>query len=87
MSLLFICTELDAIYDTIRSFEHYSEDYEIYCQTVRTTWKYTLKRPHAGDKLREPRRLSIHYNIARAAEDEQAFDRQLLALKREAGNQ
>jgi transposase len=85
MSLSFIRTELDAIYDTVRTFEHYSEDYELYCQTVRTTWKYTQKRPHKGDKLREPRRLYIHYyyNIARAAEEEQAFDRQLLALKRE----
>ncbi|WP_292492650.1 IS1634 family transposase [Methanoculleus sp. 10] len=85
MSLSLIRTELDAIYDTVRSFEHYNEDYELYCQTVRTTWKYTQKRPYKGDKLREPRRLYIHYyyNIARAAEDEQAFDRQLLALKRE----
>jgi len=85
MSLSFIRTELDAIYDTVRTFEHYNEDYELYCQTVRTTWKYTQQRPHKGDKLREPRRLYIHYyyNIARAAEEEQAFDRKLLALKRE----
>jgi len=82
MSLSFIHTELDAIYDTVRSFEHYNEDYELYCQTVRTTWKYTQKCPYKGDKLREPRRLYIHYyyTIARAAEDEQAFDRRLLAL-------
>ena len=63
MSLSFIRTELDAIYDTVRSFEHYNEDYELYCQTVRTTWKYTQKRPYKGDKLREPRSLYIHYPL------------------------
>lgn len=85
MSLAFVRNELDAIYDTLRSFEHYNENYEIYCRTVRTTWKYTQKRPYKGDTLQEPRRLYIHdyYNIAKVAEDEQAFDRRLLALKQE----
>ena len=42
------------------------------------------KRLYTGDKLRGPRRLFHYcYTIARAAEDEQAFDRRLLALKRE----
>ena len=85
MSLLFVRKELDEIYDTFRSFEHYSEDYELYCRTVRTTWDYTQKRPYKGDTLQESRRLYIHYyyNIERAAEDEKHFDRQLIALKRE----
>jgi transposase len=85
MSLTFIRTELDAIYDTFRNFEVYNEDYGLYCRTVRTTWKYTQERPHMGDTIREPRRLYIHYyyNIDKAAEDEQAFDRRLFALKQE----
>ncbi|MDN7023845.1 IS1634 family transposase [Methanoculleus sp. FWC-SCC1] len=85
MSLSFVRNELDGIYDTFRSFEQYNEDYELYCRTVRTTWKYAQKRPYKGDTLQEPRRLYIHYyyNIAKAAEDEQAFDRRLLALKQE----
>jgi len=85
MSLIFIRNELDAIYDTFRSFEHYSENYELYYQTVRTTWNYTQKRPYKGDTLQESRRLYIHYyyNINRAAEDEKNFDRQLITLKQE----
>ena len=85
MSLIFIRNELDAIYDTFRSFEHYSENYELYYQTVRTTWNYTQKRPYKGDTLQESRRLYIHYyyNIDRAAEDEKDFDRQLITLKQE----
>ena len=85
MSLTFIRKELDVIYDTFRSFEYYSEDYELYHHTVRTTWKYTQERPYKGDTLQGSRRLYIHYyyNIDRAAEDEKAFDRQLIALKKE----
>ena len=37
MSLVFVREELDAIYDTFRSFEHYNENHELYCRTVRTT--------------------------------------------------
>ncbi len=85
MSLSFIRNELDRIYDPVRSFEYYNENYELYCRTVRITWQYMQERPYKGDILREPRRLYIHYyyNIARAADDEKAFDRRLLALKQE----
>jgi len=85
MSLSFIRTVLDTIYDTIRDFEHYNEDYELYCQIIRTTWNYAQKRPYKSDTLPELRRLYIHYyyNIARAADDEQAFNRQLFTLKQE----
>lgn len=85
ISLKFIRKELDEIYDTFRSFEHYSEDHELYCRTVRTTWDYSQKRPYKGDTLQESRRLYIHYyyNIDQAAEDEKTFDRRLIILKQE----
>ncbi|NLM29364.1 MAG: IS1634 family transposase [Methanomicrobiales archaeon] len=85
ISSAFVRTELDRIYDTVRNFENYSEDYELYCKTLRTTREYTQKRPHKGDTLKERRRIYIHYyyNIDRAADDEKAFDRWLFALKRE----
>jgi len=85
MSLKYIRNELDEIYGTFRSFEHYLEDYELYCQTVRTTWNYTRKRPYKGDAVEESRRIYIHYyyNIDQAAEDEKNFDRQLITLKQE----
>jgi transposase len=85
MSLTFVRKGLDEIYDNFRSFEHYSENYELYCQTVRTTWNYAQERPYKGDTLQESCRLYIHYyyNIDKAAEDEKNFDRKLIALKKE----
>jgi len=85
LGLKYIRNELDEIYDSFRGFEHYLEDYELYCQTVRTTWKYTRNRPYRGDAVEESRRMYIHYyyNIDQAAEDEKAFDRQLITLKQE----
>jgi transposase len=43
------------------------------------------EHPYKGEAIREPRRLYIHYyyNIDKAAEDEKAFDRRLIALKQE----
>ena len=85
MSLAFVRKELDAIYDTFRSFEYYNENYELYCRTVRTTWNYTQEQPYKGETVQESRRLYIHYyyNIDKAAEDEKAFDRRLIAMKQE----
>src|SRR5690606_8226647 len=79
MSLNFIQNELDNIYDTFRDFEHYNENYALYYRTVRTNWNYTQNRPYKGDKLKESRRIYIHfyYNIDQAADDEKDFDRRL----------
>lgn len=85
MSLAFIRKELDAIYDGFRTFEHYSEKYELYTHTVQTMWDYTQERPYKGDTIADTRRIYIHYyyNIDNAAEDEKAFDKKLIALRRE----
>ena len=85
MSLAFIKQQLDPIHDQFRTFEHFSEKYELYCHTVQTQWLYTQHRPYKGDILSEPRRIYIHYyyNIDKAAEDEKAFDRKLIALRHE----
>lgn len=85
VSLVFIRKELDAIYNDFRSFEQYSEKYELYGRTVRTTWNYTQHRPYKGDTLKQSKRMYIHfyYNIDRAAEEEKAFDRKLISLRQE----
>ena len=84
-SLAFIRKELDIIYDQLRSFDHYCEKYELYTQTVKTQWKYTQERPYKGDTVLDNRRIYLHYyyNIEKAADDEKAFDRQLIALRQE----
>ena len=85
MSLAFIRKELDPIYDGFRTYEHYIEKYELYCQTVQTEWHYTQHRTYKGDALSETRRIYIHYyyNIDKAAEDEKNFDRKLISLRNE----
>ena len=85
MSLAFIRKELDSIYDGFRSFDHYSENYELYYHTVPTEWQYTNYRPYKGDYVTESRRIYLHfyYNIDKAAEDEKVFDRKLMALLHE----
>lgn len=85
MSLSFIRRELDAIYDSFRSFEHYSENYSLYSRTVQTEWSYSEEHPRKGKVSGEKRRMYIHYyfNIDRAAEAEKAFDRNLISLRNE----
>ena len=85
MSLAFVRKKLDSIYDSFLNFEHYNEKYDLYCKTVRITWQYTQELPYKKEILQEPRRLYIHYyyNIEKAADDKKAFDRRLIALKRE----
>ncbi len=84
-SLSFVKKELDPIYDGFRSFEHYSEKYELYAHTVTTEWKYHQDRPYKGDTIKSAKRMYIHYyfNIDKAADDEKAFDRKLMQLRRE----
>lgn len=85
MSLKFVRTELDKVYDTFRTFERYNEDYELYSTTVPYEWPYSQTRPYKGDVLKEKRRVYIHlyYNIDKAAEDQKNFDRRLMRLKHE----
>lgn len=85
MSLSFIRKELDVIYDDFRSFDCYNENYELYTRTVQSQWNYAQDRPYKGDAITSKKRIYIHYyyNIDKAAEDEKAFDKKLLSLRRE----
>jgi transposase len=85
MSLAFIRKALDNIYGRFRTFDYYDEKYELYCHTIPTEWPYKQYLPYKGETLSEFRRIYIHYyyNIDRAAEDEKAFDRELIALRHE----
>ena len=85
MTLSFTRQNLESIHGQFRSYDHFSEKYELYYHTVQTEWTYTQYRPYKGDSISEPRRIYIHYyyNIDKAADDEKAFDRRLLGLRRE----
>lgn len=49
ISLSFVKRELDTIYDNFRSYESFSEKYELYSHTVLTEWNYTQERPYNLD--------------------------------------
>ena len=84
-SLSLVRKELDDVYDSMRTFEHYNEAHQLYSTTISSDWTYTQERPYKGDKLEEKRRIYIHlyYNIDRAAEDQKNFDRKLARLRQE----
>ena len=85
MSLSFVRQNLEPIYGQFRSYENFNDTYELYCHTVQAEWNYRQYRPYKGDTVSEPRRIYVHYyyNIDRAAEEEKAFDRRLIALRNE----
>jgi len=85
MSLKYVRSELDKVYEEFLTFEHYNDDYELYSTTISYDWDYTQVRPYKGDVLEEKRRVYIHlyHNIDRATEDKKNFDRKLMELKNE----
>ncbi len=85
MGLKFLRNNLEPLYDGFRSFDHYNSAYELYHHSVRTSWDYEQVRPYKNDVISEERRIYIHYffNIDKAAEDEKAFDLQLITLRDE----
>jgi transposase len=85
MSLVYVRSELDKVYDDFLTFEYYNDDYELYSTTVTCEWPYSQARPYKGDILKEKRRVYLHlyYNIDKAAEDQKNFDRKLMELRSE----
>lgn len=85
LSLSFVRTSLDEIYEGFRNFKNYSENYDLYFHTVTTQWDYTQERPYKKDTLISKKRVYLHYyfSLDKAAEDEKAFDRKLVALRQE----
>lgn len=84
-SLVFVRKNLDGIHDSIRHFDNYHEQYELYARTLLTDWEYKQVRPYKGDTLTGSRRLYLHcyFNIDQAAEDEKNFDKRLIGLRKE----
>ena len=85
MSLKFARENLDSVYDTFRSFNHYDSNYELYHHTRVSTWDYEEYRSIKKETFKAKKRVYIHYyyNIEKAAEDEKRFDRRLGELAQE----
>lgn len=85
MSLVFIQSNLESIYDNFCSYDCYLPEYELYAQTVSTTWEYKQERPYKKDTIAKEKRIYLHYyyNIEKAAEDKKVFDNRLIEYKDE----
>ncbi len=84
-SLRFVRSELDRVQPTMRHWDRYDPQTELYmhCETIQ--WNYSQPRPYKKDVLRDKRRLYLHiyYNSERAAEEERRFYTFLTELKAE----
>ena len=76
---------IDSVYDAIRTYENLDEQHGLYSTTVTTEWNYQQERPYKKDVIRDARRVYVHvyFNIDKMAEDESAFDRKLIAMRKE----
>jgi len=85
MSLSFVQSNLESIYDDFCSYECYLSEYELYARTVSATWNYKMERPYKKDTVLKEKRIYLHYyyNIEKAAEDKKMFDNKLIEYKNE----
>lgn len=85
LSLKLVKTNLDTVRDTMRSWTHYSQAYQLYAHSLPITWNYVQERPYKKDTIKANRRMYLHlfYSPDRALEDEKAFNSRLAALQEE----
>jgi len=58
--LSFIRKEIDKVYESVRCYENFSEQHELYSTTVMTEWDYQQERPTKKDILTEKKRVYLH---------------------------
>jgi hypothetical protein len=82
-SLKYVKEELDLVYDKIKDFEHYDEQYELHGLTTKIKWEYS--DPEKTDKkiIEKPAYLHIYYNIEKATEEKKAFYKRLARMQKE----
>ena len=88
ISLKFVQAELDDIRDSIKTWPHYNQTYNLYAISKPISWEYEQKRPYKGDILKENRRMYIHlyFNNIQATEKEMKFNLRLCRLQEELEN-
>jgi transposase len=85
LNLRLIATEKEALMGSIRSWEYYHANHDLFAQSRTITWPYSQKRPYKGDVLSSERQMYFHlyFNAERAVEDERRFNRLLHILEAE----
>lgn len=85
MSLKFVQTHLNTVRDTMRNWNHYSQEYQLYAYSLPVTWNYVQHRPYKGDAIKENRRMYLHlyFSPERALEDEKSFNSRMVNWQEE----
>lgn len=85
ISLKLVKAHLDTVRDTMRSWTHYSQVYQLYAYSLPVTWNYVQERPYKGDAIKANRRMYLHlfHSPDRALEDEKAFNNRLVGWQEE----
>jgi len=85
LSLKLVQTHLDTVRDTMRSWTHYSQAYQLYVYSLPITWNYVQDRPYKGDIIKADRRMYLHlyYSPERALEDEKGFNSSMAVWQEE----
>jgi transposase len=85
LSLQLVKTQLDTVRETMRNWQNYSQEYQVYSTSKPITWDYSQERPNKGDTLKGTRRMYLHlyFSPDRALEDEKAFHSRLSQMQQE----
>ena len=85
LNLIYVKAELAKVRESIRNWDNYSQQYDLYAKTVNITWKYKQDRPNKGDLIQQDRRMYLHiyYNSEKAVENEKKHNLLLITLQNE----
>ena len=75
VSLNFVKKEIQEVHSSMRSWENYNSNYDLYMVSKMITWDFSLARPYKGDTIQENRRMYLHlyFNAERKIESERKF--------------
>jgi hypothetical protein len=60
LSLQLVKTQLDTVRETMRNWQNYSQEYQVYSTSKPITWDYSQERPNKGDTFKGNRRMYLH---------------------------
>lgn len=72
-SLSYVQAYIKELGEDMQTYEHYTDQYKVYCASRTIAWNYEQECPYKGDTLKGERRMYLHlyYNPEKAVEDEQ----------------
>jgi transposase len=84
-SLKFVQGEIDKVRNTIRQWQYYLPEADVFGLTTPIQWNYKRNRPYKKDEVHEERRMYLHiyFDPVRAADEEKKLYKLLSSLKDE----